>query len=121
MLISITLLRMWRSLLGKESFQRLGAKREQRGMVSCYRWMIPLPRTAIDFGGSPWLIWNVTFAREMIGEIPSEMFFHFFKSFSDSAKCNLNIKADGDNDHHKIEAIFKAFAKSSKNGCKKDR
>jgi imidazoleglycerol-phosphate dehydratase/histidinol-phosphatase len=78
-----------------------------------------LARTAIDFGGRPWLIWNVTFAREMIGGIPSEMFLHFFKSFSDSAKCNLNIKADGDNDHHKIEAIFKAFAKSLKMAVKK--
>jgi imidazoleglycerol-phosphate dehydratase/histidinol-phosphatase len=88
-----------------------------------YGFLLPmddsLARTAIDFGGRPWLIWEVNFVHEMIGEIPSEMFFHFFKSFSDSAKCNLNIQADGDNDHHKIEAIFKAFAKSLKMAVKK--
>jgi imidazoleglycerol-phosphate dehydratase/histidinol-phosphatase len=88
-----------------------------------YGFLLPmddsLARTAIDFGGRPWLIWKVNFVHEMIGEIPSEMFFHFFKSFSDSAKCNLNIQADGDNDHHKIEAIFKAFAKSLKMAVKK--
>jgi imidazoleglycerol-phosphate dehydratase/histidinol-phosphatase len=78
-----------------------------------------LAQTAIDFSGRPWLVWNVSFAREMIGEIPSEMFYHFFKSFSDSAKCNLNIKAEGDNDHHKIEAVFKAFAKALKMAVKK--
>jgi len=98
--------------LGEGVFSALGSKKG----TERYGFLLPmddsLARIAIDFGGRPWLIWNVKFAREMVGEIPSEMFFHFFKSFSDSSKCNLNIKADGDNDHHKIEAIFKAFAKS---------
>jgi imidazoleglycerol-phosphate dehydratase/histidinol-phosphatase len=88
-----------------------------------YGFLLPmddsLAQTAIDFGGRPWLIWNVSFTQGMIGEIPSEMFFHFFKSFSDSAMCNLNIKAEGENDHHKIEAIFKSFAKSLKMAVKK--
>ena len=104
---------------GEGVFSALGSKKG----TERYGFLLPmddsLARTAIDFGGRPWLIWNVNFAREMIGEIPSEMFFHFFKSFSDSAKCNLNIKADGDNDHHKIEAIFKALAKSLKMAVKK--
>lgn len=77
-----------------------------------------LAQVAIDFGGRPWLIWDVEFMREKIGELPVEMIFHFFKSFSDSAKCNLNIKAEGDNEHHKTEAIFKAFAKSIKMAVK---
>ena len=68
-----------------------------------------LAQVAIDFGGRPWLVWETEFKREKIGEMPTEMFMHFFKSFSDSGKCNLNIKAEGDNEHHKIEAIFKAF------------
>ena len=74
---------------------------------------------AIDFGGRPWLVWEAEFKREMIGEMPSEMFMHFFKSFSDAAKCNLNIKAEGENEHHKIEGIFKAFAKAIKMAVKK--
>ncbi|HAN79253.1 MAG TPA: bifunctional histidinol-phosphatase/imidazoleglycerol-phosphate dehydratase, partial [Bacteroidales bacterium] len=65
-----------------------------------------------DFGGRPWLVWNAYFRREMIGDMPTEMFMHFFKSFADSAKCNLNINAEGENEHHKIESIFKAFAKA---------
>lgn len=73
-----------------------------------------LAQVAVDFGGRPWLVWNAEFNREKIGEMPTEMFFHFFKSFSDNAKCNLNIKAEGNNEHHKIEAIFKAFAKAIK-------
>ena len=73
-----------------------------------------LAQVAIDFGGRPWLVWEAPFKREKIGEMPSEMFMHFFKSFSDTAKCNLNIKAEGENEHHKIEAIFKAFAKAVK-------
>ena len=73
-----------------------------------------LSQVAIDFGGRPWLVWDVDFKREMIGEMPTEMFMHFFKSFSDAAKCNLNIKSEGDNEHHKIESIFKAFAKAIK-------
>lgn len=73
-----------------------------------------LAQVALDFGGRNWLVWEVEFKREMIGKMPTEMFFHFFKSFSDGAKCNLNIKAEGENEHHKIEAIFKAFAKAIK-------
>ena len=80
--------------------------------------MIALAQVALDFGGRPWLVWDVEFKREKVGEMPTEMFFHFFKSFSDSAKCNLNIKAEGDNEHHKIEAIFKAFAKAIKMAVK---
>lgn len=71
-----------------------------------------LAQVAIDFGGRPWLVWDVEFKREYIGDMPTEMCMHFFKSFSDNARCNLNIKAEGDNEHHKIEAIFKAFARS---------
>jgi len=78
-----------------------------------------LAQAAVDFGGRPWLVWEVSFIHDMVGEIPSEMFFHFFKSFTDNARCNLNIKAGGDNDHHKIEAIFKAFAKTMKMAVKK--
>ena len=79
-----------------------------------------LAQVAIDFGGRNWLVWNAEFKREMIGKMPSEMFMHFFKSFSDGAKANLNIKADGVNEHHKIEAIFKAFAKAIKSAIKRD-
>ncbi|MBC7861618.1 MAG: bifunctional histidinol-phosphatase/imidazoleglycerol-phosphate dehydratase HisB [Bacteroidia bacterium] len=80
-----------------------------------------LAQVAIDFGGRNWLEWNAKFTREKIGDMPTEMFFHFFKSFSDGAKCNLNIKAEGENEHHKIEAIFKAFAKSIKMAVKRDK
>jgi imidazoleglycerol-phosphate dehydratase/histidinol-phosphatase len=73
-----------------------------------------LAQVAIDFGGRSWLVWEAHFKREKIGDMPTEMFFHFFKSFSDAAKCNLNIKAEGENEHHKIESIFKAFAKAVK-------
>lgn len=79
-----------------------------------------LAQAAIDFGGRPWLIWEAAFHREKIGEMPTELFYHFFKSFSDAAVCNLNIKAEGTNEHHKIEAIFKAFAKSIKMAKKRD-
>jgi imidazoleglycerol-phosphate dehydratase/histidinol-phosphatase len=77
-------------------------------------------QAAIDFGGRNWLVWEAEFNREMIGKMPTEMFFHFFKSFTDGAKCNLNIKAEGTNEHHKIEAIFKAFAKAIKMAVKRD-
>ncbi|MCO5237411.1 MAG: bifunctional histidinol-phosphatase/imidazoleglycerol-phosphate dehydratase HisB [Chitinophagaceae bacterium] len=77
-------------------------------------------RVLIDFGGRSWLVWHVEFKREKIGEMPTEMFFHFFKSFSDAAKCNLNIECRGENEHHKIEAIFKAFAKAIRMGVKRD-
>ncbi len=79
-----------------------------------------LAQVAIDFGGRNWLVWDADFKREMIGKMPTEMFFHFFKSFSDGAKANLNIKAEGTNEHHKIEAIFKAFAKAIKAAVKQD-
>jgi len=79
-----------------------------------------LAQVAIDFGGRNWLVWDAEFKREMIGKMPSEMFMHFFKSFSDGAKSNLNIKAEGVNEHHKIEAIFKAFAKAIKSAIKRD-
>jgi imidazoleglycerol-phosphate dehydratase / histidinol-phosphatase len=79
-----------------------------------------LAQVAIDFGGRNWIAWDADFKREKIGEMPTEMFFHFFKSFSDAAKCNLNIKAEGENEHHKIEAVFKAFAKSIKMAVKID-
>ncbi|RYH74546.1 bifunctional histidinol-phosphatase/imidazoleglycerol-phosphate dehydratase HisB [Flavobacteriaceae bacterium 144Ye] len=79
-----------------------------------------LAQAAIDFGGRNWLVWDADFKREMIGKMPTEMFFHFFKSFTDGAKCNLNIKAEGTNEHHKIEAIFKAFAKAIKMAVKRD-
>ena len=79
-----------------------------------------LAQVAIDFGGRNWIVWDAEFKREMIGEMPTEMFFHFFKSFSDKALCNLNIKAEGTIEHHKIEAIFKAFAKSIKMAVRRD-
>lgn len=79
-----------------------------------------LAQVAIDFGGRNWLVWETEFKREMIGKLPTEMFNHFFKSFTDGAKANLNIKAEGTNEHHKIEAIFKAFAKAIKMAVKRD-
>jgi imidazoleglycerol-phosphate dehydratase/histidinol-phosphatase len=79
-----------------------------------------LAQVAIDFGGRNWLVWHADFKREMIGQMPTEMFYHFFKSFTDGAKANLNIKAEGTNEHHKIEAIFKAFAKAIKMAIKRD-
>ncbi len=98
--------------LGTAISKALGGKKG----IERYSFVLPmddcLAQVALDFGGRPWLIWDVEFKREMIGEMPAEMFFHFFKSFSDNAKCNLNIKAEGENEHHKIEAIFKAFAKA---------
>ena len=86
--------------------------------IERYGFLLPmddcLTQVAIDFGGRPWLVWEAQFKREMIGEMPTEMFVHFFKSLSDAAKCNLNIKSEGENEHHKIESIFKAFAKAIK-------
>ncbi len=99
---------------GEAFIQALGSKKG----IERYGFLLPmddcLAQVAIDFGGRPWLVWETEFKREKIGEMPTEMFMHFFKSFSDSAKCNLNIKAEGDNEHHKIESIFKAFAKTIK-------
>jgi imidazoleglycerol-phosphate dehydratase/histidinol-phosphatase len=79
-----------------------------------------LAQVAIDFGGRNWLVWEADFKREMIGKMPTEMFYHLFKSFTDGAKCNLNIKASGINEHHKIEGIFKAFAKAIKAAIQRD-
>lgn len=105
--------------LGECFLQALGKKKG----IARYGFLLPmddcLAQVAIDFGGRPWIVWDVAFNREKIGEVSTEMFFHFFKSFSDNAKCNLNIKAEGDNEHHKAEAIFKAFAKSVKMAVKK--
>jgi len=86
--------------------------------IERYGFLLPmddvLAQVAIDFGGRPWIVWDADFKREKVGEMPTEMFYHFFKSFSDAARCNLNIKAEGENEHHKIEAIFKALAKAIK-------
>ncbi|MEJ7676755.1 MAG: hypothetical protein WKG06_02520 [Segetibacter sp.] len=96
---------------------------DKRGMER-YGFALPMDeaeaKVLIDFGGRNWIVWNVQFKREKIGEMPTEMFFHFFKSLSDAAKCNLNIECKGDNEHHKIEAIFKAFAKAIKMAVKRD-
>ncbi len=86
--------------------------------VSRYGFLLPmddaLAHVAIDFGGRPWIVWDLEFKREKIGDVPTEMFYHFFKSFTDTAKCNLNVKAEGKNEHHIIEAVFKGFAKAIK-------
>jgi len=96
---------------------------DKRGMER-YGFALPMDeadaKVLIDFGGRNWIVWNAEFKREHIGEMPTEMFFHFFKSFSDAAKCNLNIECHGDNEHHKIEAIFKAFAKAIRMAVKRD-
>jgi imidazoleglycerol-phosphate dehydratase/histidinol-phosphatase len=96
---------------------------DKRGMER-YGFALPMDeadaKVLIDFGGRSWIIWNAEFKRERIGEMPTEMFFHFFKSFSDAAKCNLNIECHGENEHHKIEAIFKAFAKAIRMAVKRD-
>ena len=106
--------------LGEAIAKALGDKRG----IERYGFLLPmddcLAQVAIDFGGRNWIVWEAEFKREKVGEMPTEMFFHFFKSFSDAAKCNLNIKAEGDNEHHKIESIFKAFAKAIKMAVKKD-
>jgi imidazoleglycerol-phosphate dehydratase/histidinol-phosphatase len=106
-------------VLGEAIHKALGGKKG----IERYGFVLPmddsLAQVALDFGGRPWLVWNVKFLREKVGELPTELFFHFFKSFSDNAKCNLNINAEGENEHHKIEAIFKAFAKTIKMAVKK--
>ena len=106
--------------LGEAFAKALG---EKRG-IERYGFLLPmddcLAQAAIDFGGRPWLVWKVKFKRNKIGDVPTEMFEHFFKSFTDAAKCNLNIKAKGDNEHHKIESVFKAFAKAIKMAVKRD-
>ena len=96
---------------------------DKRGMER-YGFALPMDeadaKVLIDFGGRNWLVWNAEFKREKIGEMPTEMFYHFFKSFSDGARCNLNIECKGENEHHKIEAIFKAFAKAIRMAVKRD-
>ena len=106
--------------LGEAFAQALGDKKG----IGRYGFLLPmddcLAQVALDFGGRNWIVWDAPFTREKIGEMPTEMFYHFFKSFSDAAKCNLNIKAEGENEHHKIESIFKAFAKAIKMAVKRD-
>jgi imidazoleglycerol-phosphate dehydratase/histidinol-phosphatase len=105
---------------GEALLKALGDKRG----IERYGFLLPmddsLAQVAIDFGGRNWLVWDVDFKREKIGEMPTEMFYHFFKSFTDASKSNLNIKAEGTNEHHKAEAIFKAFAKSIKMAIRRD-
>ncbi|WP_265427690.1 bifunctional histidinol-phosphatase/imidazoleglycerol-phosphate dehydratase HisB [Chryseobacterium sp. YIM B08800] len=101
-------------VLGEAVLKALGKKKG----IERYGFLLPmddcLAQIALDFGGRSWLVWDANFKREKIGDVPTEMFEHFFKSFTDSAKCNLNIKVEGENEHHKIESIFKAFAKALK-------
>jgi imidazoleglycerol-phosphate dehydratase/histidinol-phosphatase len=106
--------------LGEAFAKAIGDK---KGMER-YGFALPMDeaeaKVLIDFGGRNWLVWNAHFSREKVGDVPTEMFYHFFKSFSDASKCNLHIECRGDNEHHKIEAIFKAFAKAIKMAVKKD-
>jgi imidazoleglycerol-phosphate dehydratase/histidinol-phosphatase len=106
--------------LGEAIAKALGSKRG----IDRYAFVLPmdecLAQVALDFGGRSWLVWAADFKREKIGEMPTEMFHHFFKSFCDAAKCNLNIKVEGENEHHKIESVFKAFAKCIKQAVKRD-
>ncbi|MCG8320561.1 MAG: bifunctional histidinol-phosphatase/imidazoleglycerol-phosphate dehydratase HisB [Cytophagales bacterium] len=106
--------------LGEAYRQAIGDKKG----IKRYGFLLPmddaLAQVAIDFGGRPWIVWDATFKREKIGEMPTEMFYHFFKSFSDTSRSNLNIKVSGDNEHHKIEAIFKAVAKAIKMAVSRD-
>jgi imidazoleglycerol-phosphate dehydratase / histidinol-phosphatase len=106
--------------LGEAFSKAIGDKKG----IERYGFALPMDETEakvlIDFGGRNWLVWNTHFSRERVGDVPTEMFYHFFKSFSDAAKCNLNIECRGENEHHKIEAIFKAFAKAIKMAVKRD-
>ena len=106
--------------LGEAFLVALGDKKG----INRYGFLLPmddsLAQVALDFGGRPWLVWDAKFEREKVGDLPTEMFYHFFKSFADASKCNLNIKVEGDNEHHKIEAIFKALAKSIKMAIKRN-
>jgi len=106
--------------LGETFAIALGDKRGIERYGFCLPMDDCLAQVALDFGGRNWLVWEADFKREKIGDVPTEMFYHFFKSFSDASKCNLNIKAEGKNEHHKIEAIFKAFAKAIKMAVKRD-
>lgn len=107
-------------VLGECLRKAIGDKRGIQRYGFCLPMDDCLCQVALDFGGRPWLVWQADFKREKIGEMPTEMFFHFFKSLSDNAAMNLNVKAEGTNEHHKIEGIFKAFAKSLKMAVKRD-
>ncbi len=106
--------------LGEAFYQALGNKKG----IQRYGFMLPmddcLAQVAIDFGGRNWLVWDAEFKREKVGDVPTELFFHFFKSFTDTAKCNLNIKAEGQNEHHKIEGIFKVFSRAIRMAVQRD-
>ncbi|MDA8730966.1 bifunctional histidinol-phosphatase/imidazoleglycerol-phosphate dehydratase HisB [Flavobacteriaceae bacterium] len=106
--------------LGEVFAKTLGSKLGIERYGFCLPMDDCLAQVAIDFGGRNWLVWEADFKREMVGKMPTEMFIHFFKSFTDGAKCNLNIQAEGTNEHHKIESIFKAFAKAIKMAVKRD-
>ncbi|HRK81826.1 MAG TPA: bifunctional histidinol-phosphatase/imidazoleglycerol-phosphate dehydratase HisB [Saprospiraceae bacterium] len=106
--------------LGEAFHSALGSKLGMERYGFCLPMDDCLAQVAIDFGGRPWLVWEASFQREKIGDVPTEMFFHFFKSFSDAARCNLFISVQGDNEHHKIEAIFKALARSVKMALRRD-
>jgi imidazoleglycerol-phosphate dehydratase/histidinol-phosphatase len=106
--------------LGEALLQALGDKRG----IERYGYYLPMDdcvcAVALDFGGRPWLVWDVAFQREKVGDVPTEMFLHFFKSLSDAAKMNLNIRAEGQNEHHKIEGVFKGFARAVKMAIRRD-
>ena len=106
--------------LGECLNKALGDKRGMERYGYCLPMDDCLCQVALDFGGRPWLVWDAEFKREKIGEMPTEMFFHFFKSLSDAARMNLNIKAEGQNEHHKIEGIFKALARALKMAVRRD-
>lgn len=106
--------------LGEALLNALGSKKGIERYGFCLPMDDCLAQVALDFGGRPWIVWDAEFKREKIGEMPTEMFFHFFKSVSDAARMNLNIKAEGENEHHKIESIFKAFARAIKMAIKYD-
>lgn len=106
--------------LGEAFAQAIGNKLGIERYGFCLPMDDCLAQVAIDFGGRNWIVWDADFKREKVGDMPTEMFYHFFKSFSDASKCNLNIKAEGENEHHKIESIFKAFAKAIKMAVKRD-
>jgi imidazoleglycerol-phosphate dehydratase/histidinol-phosphatase len=106
--------------LGEAFKKAVGDKRGMERYGFCLPMDDCLAMVAVDFGGRPWLVWETEFKREKVGDMPTEMFMHFFKSFSDSALCNMNVKAEGQNEHHKIEAIFKAMAKAIKMAIRRD-
>jgi imidazoleglycerol-phosphate dehydratase/histidinol-phosphatase len=106
--------------LGEALLKALGDKRGTERYGYCLPMDDSLCSVALDFGGRPWLVWECTFRRERVGDVPTEMFYHFFKSLSDAARMNLNMKAEGDNDHHKAEALFKALARSIKMAIRRD-